>query len=231
MGKFTISRKAWFPAVAILATIGASVILSHFDWFKRNEHVALWLEGIALVLIFAWDRIDRQDAHKETMAQIEIAKQQSRFAVNSERAWLTAELNWVNEKGRIVFSETQIPPSGVATRTSLALVLEIRNDGRTPAWIENVSAGMEITGHEVQPEQPIMEYFEPLGAEKMRRINLTLGCPGKPKMLGSESLRVHITVNYRDIFESREMILEFSVAPLGEIIRRFGQRKVNFIPR
>jgi len=225
------NRKAWLPAAAIFATIGASVIFSRFDWFKRNEHVALWLEGIALVLIFAWDRIDRQGTHKETMAQIEIAKQQSQFAVNSERAWLTAELNWVSENGRIVFSDVQIPPSNVATRTSLALVLEIRNDGRTPAWIENVSAGMEIIGHEVQPEQSIMEYFEPLGAGKIRKVNLKVSCPGKPKMRGSESLHVHITVNYRDIFEAREMLLEFNVEPLGEIIRRFGQRKVSFIRR
>jgi hypothetical protein len=222
-----MTRKAWL-VVIIIATLGATVVFSQFNWFKRNEHVALWLEGIALVLIFAWDRIDAQAEHKETMAQIEIARQQSQFVVNSERAWLTADLKWASEKGRILISDVQVPPNSIATSTSAALMLEIRNDGRTPAWIENVSAGMEIVGREEQPGQSIMEYFEPLGAEKVRHINLTLSCPGKPK-IGDEILRMHITMNYRDIFQSREMRLEYHIEPLTFIIRRFGQRKVDFL--
>jgi hypothetical protein len=49
-------------------------------------------------------------------------------------------------------------------------------------------------------------------------------------MLSSEQLQVHITVNYRDIFETRQMQLEFSVNPLTEVISRFEKVRLNFIP-
>jgi len=211
------------------------IILAVGSWLSSHEWLAIWLEGVALVALFVLEYIDSRSNRKELLEQMNIARQQAEAArlsaqslLNSERAWLTADLRWAEARGRIIFGDSVIPPNNVASTTAVALVLEIRNDGKTPAWIENISAGMEIVGQEEQPERPAMEYFEPLGAEKARNINLRLSCPGKPKMLKSEFLRVHITVNYRDIFESREMTLEFHIQPLGEVIRRLGQRQVNF---
>jgi hypothetical protein len=205
-----------------------------WDWLKANEWLAIWLEGIALVLIFVWDRIDARGEHQERMEQLEITKQQAEAAklaaqsvMNSERAWVTAELEWAGDKGRIIVSDTQIPPNSMATTTFAAFALELRNDGRTPAWIELVAAGMEISGNQKQPELPAMEYIEPLGAGKTHRLNLTVSCPGQPKT--AESLGLHITISYRDIFQHQVMTLEFSVDPLTQTIRRFEQVKVNFI--
>src|SRR6266516_4883922 len=71
-------RKAWLVAIIIIiiATVGASVVFGHFSWFKLNEHVALWLEGIALILIFVWDRIDNHRQHRESLAQLEASLEQ-----------------------------------------------------------------------------------------------------------------------------------------------------------
>jgi hypothetical protein len=200
-------------------------------WLRNNEWLALWAEGIALVLIFIWDRKDARDAHKETLKQIEIAGQQAEAAritaqsmVNSERAWLTAFLEWPTSEGRVLFSD--FPPDMKAT--DVVCVLRLKNDGRTPAWIELISAGMEISGGEKQPEIPTTAYVEPLGAGKERSVELTLHCPGKPKMLKSEHLSIHITVRYRDIFENQVMNLEFFVHPLTNVISRLEKAEVDF---
>jgi hypothetical protein len=40
------------------------------DWLRAHEFLAIWLEGIALVLIFVWDRLDSRNQHKEMLAQL-----------------------------------------------------------------------------------------------------------------------------------------------------------------
>lgn len=63
-------------------------------WLTRDEAVAVWLEGLALVLIFIWDRIDASRSHKETVAQLKIAQDQIKISQNAERAWILTELGW-----------------------------------------------------------------------------------------------------------------------------------------
>jgi hypothetical protein len=46
------------------------------NWLRTYEFIAIWLEGIALVLIFVWDRLDSRKQHKETLAQLKIAERQ-----------------------------------------------------------------------------------------------------------------------------------------------------------
>jgi hypothetical protein len=48
------------------------------NWFDSHQYVALWIEGIALLLIFAWDRWDSCQQHKQTLAQMEIMRNQAR---------------------------------------------------------------------------------------------------------------------------------------------------------
>ena len=38
-------------------------------WFSTHEWVAIWLEGIALVAIFIWDRLDSRAQHEQMLAQ------------------------------------------------------------------------------------------------------------------------------------------------------------------
>ena len=52
-------------------------------WLKANESLALWLEGLALLLIFFWDRKDHKEDHQETIEQMKVM---SRNAVATEMA-------------------------------------------------------------------------------------------------------------------------------------------------
>jgi hypothetical protein len=213
----------WQMMLNVLGSLGT--------WLKNHEWLAIWLEGIALVSLFIVEFRQFGKSHDDTIEQLEIAKKQAEAArltaqsvMNSERAWLTGALEWSVKMGRIIFSEA--PPLA----TDAAHLLKLRNDGRTPAWIETVCAGMEISGRDKQPEAPILQYIEPLSAGSQQTVQLSLSCPGKPKMLSSEQLQIHITVNYRDIFEVCQMQLEFSVNPLTEVISRFEKVHLNFNP-
>jgi hypothetical protein len=47
-----------------------------WEFMKHNEFLALWLEGLALVAIFIWDRKDAADQHKEMLEQQDIWRRQ-----------------------------------------------------------------------------------------------------------------------------------------------------------
>lgn len=55
-------------------------------WFSTHEWVAIWLEGIALVAIFIWDRFDSAGQHKQTLAQLKIAQDQVAEAIRAADA-------------------------------------------------------------------------------------------------------------------------------------------------
>lgn len=46
------------------------------NWLKNYDFIALWLEGIALVAIFIWDRLDSRKQHEETLAQLKASLEQ-----------------------------------------------------------------------------------------------------------------------------------------------------------
>ena len=116
-----------------------------FNWFRTYESIAIWLEGIALILIFAWDRIDSRQQHRETLAQMEIMRRQAdsmresvavardgaeaakanaqaailnaQAVINSERPWIVVSVRRGESMGTYVFTAT--------------------NRGRTPAVFES----------------------------------------------------------------------------------------------
>jgi len=53
-----------------------SVLAATPNWFDSHQYLALWLEGIALLAIFFWDRIDSHHQHKETLAQLKVSQKQ-----------------------------------------------------------------------------------------------------------------------------------------------------------
>lgn len=52
------------------------IVLIIWNWLSTHEWLAIWLEGIALVAIFIWDRLDSRSQHEETMAQLEVSQKQ-----------------------------------------------------------------------------------------------------------------------------------------------------------
>jgi hypothetical protein len=57
-----------------------------WSWFGTHEWVAIWLEGIALVAIFIWDRFDSTAQHTQTLAQLKIAQDQVAEAIRAADA-------------------------------------------------------------------------------------------------------------------------------------------------
>jgi hypothetical protein len=126
------------------------------NWLKTYDFIAIWLEGIALVAIFVWDRLDSRKEHEETLAQMEIMRGQAlatetaanaatksaEALINSERAWIIAELipqavrtsdnHWCRFVGSGLVS---MSTEEVLAGHHLRYKLKLTNMGRTPAQI------------------------------------------------------------------------------------------------
>src|SRR6266568_1992389 len=114
---------------------------SFFTWLKTYESVAIWLEGIALILIFAWDRIDSRQQHRETLAQLNVSQAQAAALINSERAWVMADVEW--DSGKWADGKAHVL-EGWGTggdTTGIYVVLTCRNEGRSPAWLKKRGQG------------------------------------------------------------------------------------------
>src|SRR5229473_1447728 len=125
------------------------------NWFDSHQYLALWLEGIALLAILIWDVISASQQHKQTLAQMEIMQNQARATetaanaanksaealINSERAWVIAELapqavrfgdHWCRFVGK---GHASLSPEEIRAGHHLRYKLKLTNMGRTPAQI------------------------------------------------------------------------------------------------
>jgi len=132
-----------------------SILSATPNWFDSHQYLALWLEGIALLLIFAWDRWDNHQQHKQTLAQLDIMQNQARATetaanaanksaealISSERAWIIAELvpicrrfgdDWHRPIGN---GWAQLSENELLNQEHLKHKLKVTNMGKTPAHI------------------------------------------------------------------------------------------------
>jgi hypothetical protein len=124
-------------------------ILDFLGWLRTNEQsIAIWLEGIALVAIFILELVEykrqgreRIEQHKESAAQMAIMQSQADALVNSERAWVVAELvpqaakfgdHWCRFVGS---GHASMTPEEILAGHHLRHKLKFTNMGRTPAQI------------------------------------------------------------------------------------------------
>src|SRR5256885_3467288 len=103
------ARKIPWMWIAIGAASAITVYLSStFSWFKQNEHVAVWLEGVALVLIFGLDLLSRNEGREETKAQLKALTDQ---AEATEKAAVEAK------KSSDILASLHQPLIGIASTT------------------------------------------------------------------------------------------------------------------
>jgi hypothetical protein len=123
-----------------------------FSFLGNNEWIALWVEGLALVAIFFWDRKDAKADHEETLNQIRLTRKQIEISQNAERAWLVAELvpicfqfdgRWCRPIGG---GWTQLSHNEILNGDHLKHTLKLTNMGRTPAHVLRYHIGY---AHEV----------------------------------------------------------------------------------
>jgi hypothetical protein len=158
---------------------------SFLTWLRKYESLAIWLEGIALVAIFVLDwknradqRKDREEQHEETVAQLKVSQAQADALINSERAWVMAELVPICEKfsdgywrrrvgtGWATLSDTEIL-KGEYLKHSLKFI----NMGRTPAHVLRYQIGysreVDVTENDIRmidaAKHPAVEFDRLLG--------------------------------------------------------------------
>jgi len=124
-----------------------AVLSATQTWLDSHQYLALWLEGIALLAIFIWDRIDASQQHKQTLAQIcasdaaaNAANKSAEALINSERAWVIPELFSQAVKGADGMWYRRRDGVSLSTQEVLKgrhqdYFLKVTNMGRTPAQI------------------------------------------------------------------------------------------------
>jgi hypothetical protein len=181
-------------------------------WFNATEGLAIWLEAIALILIFIWDRFDSHADHKQTIAQMKIAQEQAaasqamtQSTINSERAWVLGSLGGDTTGSTHVVEGTSTTHGEHSISTSARIMLTYKNEGRTPAWVDNIYADMEIVAKRADVAGPdarkgvrIFGTMGPLGAGRSGMRVLDLTCLGHRKE--DEALSIYVLIQYRDIF-------------------------------
>ena len=174
--------------------------------------------------IFVWDRLDSRAQHQQTMTQLRIAQEQAatsqasaRSVVNSERAWLMADLDWFAGSNLHVAETTTKSRAEGRTESTTARIRAIcKNEGKSPAWIDNLYGYMEIVREKLPREFPRRDQMQsfgpmgPLGAGKESQRSMELTCSGHRK--DRELLSVYVLIEYRDIFAmNRETYLGYII--------------------
>lgn len=125
-----------------------STVLTTSNWLQISDSVAMWVEGVALVLIFGLELKeykrqgrDKKEQHEEWLKQMAIMQSQADALVNSERAWVVAELvpqavkfgdQWCRFVGG---GHASMSTEEVLAGHHLRYKLKFTNMGRTPAQI------------------------------------------------------------------------------------------------
>jgi hypothetical protein len=185
-------------------------------WLQKNEWLALWVEGLALLAIFFWDRKDHKEDHKETIEQMKIM---SRNAVAAETAANAAKRSAeVAEMALKVVERADVMLDAVSLtmRTAQALhtnvplspysrvSMELRNFGRTRADNVRCNINLIIPGVEQSERVPPDPFVIGPGASQtvmFRTFKESLTEKTyKDIESGAIDLKFAGTVSYEDIF-------------------------------
>ena len=203
------------------------------DWLKTHEFMAIWLAGIALILIFVWDRLNSRKQHRETSAQLSISQKQveasqhnaaaakaaAEYLIRTERAWVMAELGW-SEKSvlHVVQSSSKSEAEGTVERVTANVKLICRNEGRSPGWVDNVYGHLEILpagsvlGSPNRSDGRNFGPIGPLGVGKEQSRSFDLTCLGSVRR--GEFLSAYIVIEYHDIYGfKRETFVGYKIDP------------------
>lgn len=149
----------------VAATLGAAFVFILFlqinDRLTKYEGVAIWLEGIALVLIFVWDRFDAHDTHDQSTKQLAVSRDQ------------------VEATLRPFVSYSSVP------RDAQEAVVDLDNDAMTEIWcpeaqaqIKNYGSGPAINvRYSLAPTNPESSIARPKGYLVALRQGARFRCP------------------------------------------------------
>jgi hypothetical protein len=184
-------------------------------WLKEHEALAVWLEGIALVAIFIFDRIDSHYAHKETLKQMKIMQSQvnaSETAANAaKKSAEVAEMALkLAERADVLLNAVALTMDSASMSANTPIhpysrvSMEFKNFGRTRAKNVRCLIGLIIPGvpDSVPPREPFI--LGP-GATQLLAFEDFMATMPKKTYQDIESgvidLKFAGTVSYEDIFD------------------------------
>lgn len=181
-----------------------------------------------------------QDAKEASTKAMELADANTQALINVERAWILAGISWYEKKG-VNIAETTTREREGATEESTTIFLKLTcvNDGKSPAWIEQVYTHLEIitnegdsfvdeTGERDRQNLRINGRIGALGAGKDISTGIQLRCVGRRKNTDRDLLNAFVVIEYYDIFKiKRETTLGYSITFEGEIVRQDACRDRN----
>jgi len=185
----------WTWIVIALASALTVFASWKFCWFKQNEHVAVWLEGVALVLIFGLDLTNQKTEYQETMRQLKIATEQ---AQSTEKAAIEAK------KSSDILASLHRPLMGIeapirvdnADTPNWMFAVGTKNFGTLIATQVTVIGEVFIDGA-IQMMEPPNEVVEVFPAQKHEHIiRFAVGDRRSELFAGSRALTVKIKIAY-----------------------------------
>jgi hypothetical protein len=155
--------------------------------------------------------------------QAEIANQGTQALIASERAWVTATIEWSPGYSGLYMgshTEKEVTTHGYSCNVRLTY----KNDGRTPAWVTEWRACLRI--FDTLPVKPPLQYakaikhgIESLAPEQSRPFDTPLFCDGEQTL---DNLAViYGVVKYRTAFGgiAGETVFGYSVTLDGKTVR------------
>jgi hypothetical protein len=104
-----------------------------FEWFNKYQAVAIWLEGIALILIFIWDRIDARDAQEESNKHLLVFQEQAEASQKPVVVLICVARS--DESGQVMerLAQKHVPQAGRLATVPTTGNFIIKNIGTGPA--------------------------------------------------------------------------------------------------
>jgi hypothetical protein len=180
------------------------------EWLKTYESVAIWLEGIALILILGLDwreRIDqrkeRKEQHKETAAQLAASQKQVEAAIKSADAATEAAL--AAKKSAEITAALHRPLVGLSSVTLKTgwgtrlwdLAFSLKNSGTLPAVNVRLTADF-YTDDSLRlqtKESPSIQLFP--SSEFVVIVRFDMGEPDRPEVHAErKKLRIDVRIRY-----------------------------------
>jgi hypothetical protein len=166
------------------------------------------------------------EATKQSIA----AKKSAEALINTERAWIMIELEWIpGYSGRVVGS--QIEGGEQTFNTSAPIRFVYTNEGKTIAWIDEKLACFQIVRElPKQPDCSALELLDPvpewIPVKGRRILDETLSTQGQDDM-GYMSV-IWGVIRYRDAFNAKhETVFGFRITQDNSFERLAGLTEYN----
>jgi hypothetical protein len=189
--------------------IGFAIVNAFHDAFAPVSwsNWALVLVGVVAACL-AWRILRRiEDQAKSGKEAATAALQNAQAVMNGERAWILAELSCEGDRVQTSEIQAELPGEEGPCETTVVsnLWLTCRNHGKTPGWIDEIRAQVDIVDANSVRLDPVLRkgslgLMGPVAADDEVSTGMELRCKGRRQR--DDFLSVFVVISYRDIFGS-----------------------------